>query len=309
MKGVTRQKNGIGRPLECIWMQAGVTQKKMCQHNFQCASCHYDKAVVRVAEKNRKLRMQGKVLKGRGGRIVFWKEKMREKPPGKRPCLHSMKGKIQFRTCINDYRCGNCEFDQYFDDQHSVHAVIKPIDVLDIHGFKIPQGYYLHSGHAWVKVEEGSEVRVGLDDFSLRMLGPLDEIKAPLMGKVVSQGDKSILLRRGKRKALVAAPVSGIVTALNMDLLSAEKKKNASPYTDDWVMRIHTDNLRESLKSLMIGNEAETFLSEEIDSLYQVIEEEHGPLAADGGQLGNDIYGNLPESSWGRLTKQFLDRK
>ncbi|MFH2064065.1 MAG: glycine cleavage system protein H [Pseudomonadota bacterium] len=308
MKGTISRQYINDQHSECIWMQAGVVREKRCRYDYECASCHYDKAMVRIADHNRKLRKQGRMLKGRGSGIVFWKEKMQERPPGQRPCLHSMKGKIQYRNCINDYRCGNCDFDQYFVDRHLVHAVIEPVEVLDVHGFKIPQGYYLHRGHAWVKVEEGAEVRIGLDDFSLRLLGPPDEIKAPLMGKAVSHGDKSICLRRGKNKAALVSPVSGVVTAVNMEMLSGEKKDRISPYTDGWVMTVHADNVRDSLKSLMIGTEAESFLAAEIDALYQVVEEEYGPLTADGGQLGNDIYGNLPESSWDRLVRQFLDR-
>ena len=308
MKGVMSHKMRTVQNPDCIWMQAGVVQKKQCQHDYACASCHYDKAMVRIAERNRKHRQMGLARKGRGGRIVHWKEKMRAHPPGKRPCLHSMKGKIQYRNCMNDYHCGNCEFDQYFDDQHLVHAVIKPIGAIDIHGFKIPQGYYLHPGHAWVKVEENAEVRVGLDDFSARMLGPLDEITAPLIGKSVCQGEKSIHLRRGARTAAVAVPVSGVVTAVNQQMIIEGHHRPLRPYTDGWVMQIHTENLRDSLKSLMIGSESVSFLSEEIDTLYQVIEEECGFLAADGGQLGDDIYGNLPESSWDSLILRFLDR-
>ena len=49
------------------------------------------------------------------------------------------------------------------------------------------------------------------------------------------------------------------------------------------------------------------YSDEEINSLYQVIEEEVGPLAADGGYLGDDIYGNLPQTSWQKLTRMFLN--
>jgi len=56
----------------------------------------------------------------------------------------------------------------------------------------------------------------------------------------------------------------------------------------------------------MIGDQAGEYLDEEINSLYRVIEEEAGPLAADGGYLGDDIYGNLPQTSWQKLTRIFL---
>jgi len=71
-------------------------------------------------------------------------------------------------------------------------------------------------------------------------------------------------------------------------------------------LRIHSPNLRQDLKNLMIGDETETFYSQEIQRLYDVIEDAVGPLTADGGQLNNDIFGNLPQLGWDRLTKLFL---
>ncbi len=167
----------------CIWMQAGVVRRKECGIDYHCEACRFDRAMGRAARENSKLRQQGKMPAGKRRKIVFWKDRLRELAAWKQPCLHHMKGRIDFRACTHDYQCGNCEFDQYFSDQYMVHAVVQPVDVLDIKGFRIPHGYYLHRGHAWVKIEEGSTVRIGLDDFALRLLGPLDRIEAPLLGK------------------------------------------------------------------------------------------------------------------------------
>lgn len=71
-------------------------------------------------------------------------------------------------------------------------------------------------------------------------------------------------------------------------------------------MRVHADNLRRDLKNLMIGNETQDFIGAEVNRLYRLIEDEAGPLAADGGQLSHDIYGNLPQVGWRRLVKKFL---
>jgi glycine cleavage system H lipoate-binding protein len=217
-----------------------------------------------------------------------------------------MKRRIDFRSCHQDYQCGNCEFDQYFNDQYSVHAVVRPIDVIDIKGFKIPHGYYLHRGHAWVKIEENDTVRVGLDDFALRLLGPLDRIEAPLMGKEVRRNRADISLSRGTNAAEILSPVSGVVTASNSELRDRGNLANQDPYTDGWVMCLHSTNLRQDLRELMIGEQASDYLDGEIERLFQVIEEEAGPLAADGGYLGDDIYGNLAPNVWKRLTRQFL---
>jgi len=216
-----------------------------------------------------------------------------------------MKGRINFRACTNEYLCGNCEFDQYFDDQYTVHAVVKPIDVMDIEGFKVPQGFYLHRGHTWVKMEEGHAVRIGMDDFALRMLGPIDRVEAPLMGKEVKQNRPDITIKRSRHEAKVLSPVSGVVTAINPALREQGNLANQYPYSEGWVLRIHSNNLRHDLKNLMIRSETQDFLKQEVGRLYQVIEDTV-PMAADGGHLGNDIYGKLPELGWGKLTKLFL---
>ena len=290
----------------CIWMQAGVVRHKFCDIDYQCEACRFDRALRRTARENSRLRQSGEIPQGKSGRIVYWKDRLRELPAWKQPCLHHMKGRIDFRACTHDYQCGNCEFDQYFSDQYTVHAVVRPVDVLDVKGFKIPHGYYLHRGHTWVKIEEGSTVRVGLDDFALRLLGPLDRVDAPLLGKEVKQDRDDILLSRSSNTARVQSPISGVVTDINPELRERGSLANQDPYTQGWVMRLHSQNLRQDIKNLMIGEQASQYLDGEIDRLYEVIEEEAGPLAADGGYLGDDIYGNLPQTSWQKLTRQFL---
>ncbi|MDH3573306.1 MAG: glycine cleavage system protein H [Desulfobacteraceae bacterium] len=305
--GSTRRENqSPEKNHPCLWMQAGVVHRKFCDIDYDCSPCRFDRIMRQAAIQNKKLKEEGKTPKGKKAEIVFWKDRLKELPTNQRPCLHHMKGRIDFRACTHEYRCGNCEFDQYFQDQYTVHAFVRPVDFLDVEGFKIPQGYYLHQGHCWAKLEEGSEVRLGIDDFALRLLGPLDQIKAPLVGKEIQQNRSDILMNRGKFEAKVLSPISGVVTAVNSKLREQGNVANEDPYSEGWILRIHSSNLRQDLKNLMIGDETETFYSQEIHRLYEVIEDTVGPLTADGGQLNNDIFGNLPQLGWERLIKLFL---
>ena len=287
-------------------MQAGVVGKKQCRVNYHCEDCVFDRALRRAARENTRLRQEGKRPEGRRGRLVSWRDRLKSLPPWKRPCVHSMKGRIDFRTCTHEYRCADCEFDQFFDDQHQVHAVVTPVEALELRGFRIPQGYYFHRGHTWAKVEEGSTVRVGMDDFSLRLLGPLDSVKAPLMGKEIHQDREGITVRRGRHGAKLLSPVSGVVTAINPILREKGGVANEHPFSDGWIMRVHCTDLRQDLKGLMLNTETAKFMEREISDLYQILEEACGPLAADGGFLGHDIHGYVPEIGWERLTERFL---
>jgi glycine cleavage system H lipoate-binding protein len=231
---------------------------------------------------------------------------MKALPPSQRPCLHHVKGRIHFKLCTNDYLCGNCEFDQYFYDEYTVHAVVRPVDVLEVEGFRVPQGYYLHNGHAWVKIEEGSSVRIGIDDFALRLLGPLDQVEAPLLGKVVNQGEADVAIRRGERRAKLLSPLSGVITAVNSRLREQGNLANDDPYAEGWVMTLHPQNLRKEIKGLMIAQQTAEFLEQEVNRLHHLMEEAAAPLAADGGYLGKDVFGAMPQLGWARLTRSFL---
>ncbi len=171
----------------CIWMQAGVVRRKICRKQFECRDCRYDLALRRVARENENRRLHGNPLSGRRAAIVSWQEKLNRLPLYKRPCLHHLKNRIAFRVCTNDYLCGNCDFDQFFNDQFTVFAAVRPVSALNIHGVRLPQGVYLHAGHCWVSLEEEEMVRIGLDDFSLRVLAPLDRVEAPLIGPACGQ--------------------------------------------------------------------------------------------------------------------------
>jgi glycine cleavage system H lipoate-binding protein len=290
----------------CIWMQAGVVKTKICRRDFDCTGCRFDKVLRRLAEENRKQSASGSSVPGRRGRIIYWADKLKGLPAHRRPCLHHLKGRIEFRACTNDYQCSNCEFDQYFQDQYTVHAVLKPVKMKDVQGIKIPQGVYLHQGHAWVGMASGGQVRIGLDAFAARLLGPLDRIDLPLMGKPLKRDQVGIRMNRGDLSTGLVAPVSGVVTAFNPIVNGNPGALPADPYGDGWLLMIQPDHLREDLRSLQMGTEATTFIEAEIDQLHRAIEAQLGPLAADGGNLSDDILGKLPPTCWEEMARQFL---
>jgi glycine cleavage system H lipoate-binding protein len=294
-----------GEP-RCIWMQAGVVKHKVCALAYECAECRFDRALRRIASENRTRRLQGELPPGRRGAMVDWQERLKLLPQWKRPCLHHLKGRIAFRACTQDYLCSRCDFDQYFNDRYTVFAAVRPVDALNIGGVRLPQGFYLHRGHCWVNIEEGSTVRVGFDDFAFRVLAPFDRVEAPLMGKQLRRDSAAIGVGRGAHRARFLSPVEGVVTEMNPLLRESGCRAGIDPYTDGWVLRAHAANLREDLHGLMIGDQASEFLEGEVERLHGLIEEKAGPLAVDGGHLGQDIFGHLPQIGWDALVAAFL---
>lgn len=300
-------KTRIGSP--CVWMQAGAVRNKECRLSYRCHECRFDQALRKAVKENYQLRDNGEPLLRRREQLMFWKDILRRRPAWRQPCIHHMKGRIEFRACTHSYHCGDCEFDQFFQDQFTVHAVMRPVDLLSAKGVDIPQGYYLHPGHAWVRLEGDGGVRVGMDDFARRVLGPVDRIEAPLLGKTVIQNQPAFRVFRNGKAADFTAPVGGVVTDINPELREVGGAAHEDPYASGWVVRLHSDTLRQDIQGLMIGDESREFLNKEVDRLFQVIEETTGPLAADGGTLGDDIFGNLPEIGWERLNREFFSKE
>ena len=126
------------------------------------------------------------------------------------------------------------------------------------------------------------------------------------MGKEVKQEEACIRIQRDSQDAEVRSPVNGVVTAINPIVRDDGNLLNRDPYTEGWVMTVHATDLRQDLKGLLIGKETDAFMRKELGRLQHAIEEVAGPLAVDGGLLGNDIYGNMPQLGWKRLTQMFL---
>jgi glycine cleavage system H lipoate-binding protein len=295
------------RPKSCVWSQGRLNLRRLCDQDGRCAECALDKALKESAEKNRDARRQGKIPLTPDGRIAFTRERLQLLPRGERPCLLYANGLIDYKICCKNYECVFCEFDRYFSEQHQVHAVVRPLDVLNIKGFRMPQGFYYHRGHTWVRVAEKAEVYIGLDDFALRLLGPLDRIEAPRMGNPLVQGQPAITIARGSSRSAVRSPVSGVVAAINLAVKDDTVLASEDPYAGGWILKVHTDNLRQDLKNLLIGSEYIHHLEQDIQRLLREIEMINADAALSGDAAQNDIADRLPDIGWERVVRLFLE--
>ena len=275
----------------CLWMQAGVVKFKNCDNYYDCTSCKYDHA------------MDSKVAKGKQ---ISWQDAMKRRPDLDRVCRHSLTNRIEKRMCAYDYECAKCDFDQYFEDIWTTKATAIPSEIQQIKGFDVPVGYYFHNGHAWARIESGGYIRVGLDDFALKMLGQADALDLPLIGKELDQSKVGWGLKRKDNLADVLSPVDGVIMEVNSKVRENPKLANHEPYGDGWLFMVRTPDVKGTMKKLMVDQDSLSWMNTEVSELEGMIEEVAGPLAADGGYLADDIYGNLPDLGWKNLTNKFL---
>ena len=275
----------------CIWMQAGVARNKKCINFYDCTTCKYD------------LGMQKRLA---DGKQISWQDSMRRRPDMHRSCRHRLTRRIDNRICSFNYNCSRCDFDQSFEDVWNAKTKSIPFEIQTVKGFDVPMDYFFHNGHTWARVESGGYIRIRLDDFSLKLLGKADALDLPLMGKELDKDNVGWGLRRKDNHADVLSPVDGVIVEVNSKVRENPELANREPYGDGWLFLVRTPNIKKSVKKLMADTESLNWINSEVNQLEGMIEEVAGPLAADGGYLQNDIYGNLKALGWENLTKTFL---
>ena len=176
----------------------------------------------------------------------------------------------------------------------------------EVFGIKVPISRYLHRGHTWVALENGGRVRLGLDDFSQKVLGPGDEIKLPVIGEEMRHDSVTMALARQGAKAAVLAPLDGIIEAVNPKVLARPKLAHDDPYGDGWLMVVAATNLESDLGKLVTGEGNAAWIEEETQRLLAMLEPSVGATLQAGGSLVDDVYGQFPELGWERLVKEFL---
>ena len=294
------------KPRSCVWSQGRLDMNKVCEKSHRCSECPLDKALQDAAEKNRNARRQGKIPLTPNGRIAYTRERLKMLPDGERPCLLYANGLIDYKICCSNYECVFCEFDRYFTDQYHVHAVVRPLDIMNIQGFRLPQGYYFHLGHTWVRVEEKAEVCIGIDDFVLRLAGGVDRIELPFVGDEIPRGHTVFKACRGSHQMTLQMPVNGIVTAINLAAREKPAIVAEDPYASGWLVKVQARNLRRDLKHLTIGSETVEWLNHEIDRLNREFES-IGGAPVDGPPAGDrDPAAAAPLIDWERLGRLFL---
>lgn len=275
----------------CLWMQAGVVEFKNCSNFYDCTRCRYDKGMLsRVAS----------------GKQISWQDAMRKKPSLSRICRHSLTQRVGARVCGHNYDCSRCDFDQFFEDVATPRTWAAAADVQDVRGVEVPSDHYFHNGHTWARIESGGGIRVGMDDFAMKLLGTPEALDLPLMGKELEQNEVGWGLKRRRKLADVRSPVGGVITEVNAKARENSRWVNDKPYEDGWLFMLRTPDVKRTVKDLMADTESLDWMNGEVGRLEAMIEEVGGPLATDGGHLARDIYGNFPKLGWEKLTKAFL---
>ena len=284
---------------ECIWMKAGIVNFRLCDNAFDCYNCPFDTGMQRAMGPKDHTEIE---LKEPG-----WVNHLKKHYHGpERPCRHILTGRIDApKICPMNYECYHCAFDQMMDEI-DIAELGDPPDYALASGYKMAIGYYYHLGHCWVRFDHGGRVKVGFDDFMVRLFGAFQSMALPPIGATMKKDQVGLTFGRDDHRGAVLSPVTGTVLALNHKVREHPGIPHEDPYHEGWLYILEPDMPKKNLKGLYYGKESMAWIDQESQKLLNLMGLEYENLAATGAQPMDDIFGHFPQLEWDRLVRAFL---
>ena len=232
-------------------------------------------------------------------------ERGEERPAGVRSiiaecakkCLWPNTGRMSDTLCCSQSDCTGCQFD---------------VDMVQAPGGNGIIGHrFYHHCHTWAQVEEQAVVRIGVDDFGQKMLGPIEKIFLP--PEEEKTGISSVRIKARGQIIPLTLPVDGYVQEANDGFMSQPHLINESPYEDGWLVLLRPTRLsRTSLEKLFYGPAALQWFDLEMFRLAALITSELNNRAgrklsmrlSDGSLPDFDVLDELPPY----ITKKILEQ-
>jgi hypothetical protein len=130
----------------------------------------------------------------------------------------------------------------------------------------------------------------------------------PKIGAKLKPNQTGWAIKRGGLDAEVLSPMSGTVMATNHNAVRHPDNIKKDPYGQGWLLVIDPGSgLKVKTKNLLFEQKAISWLHAEVEKLEDIVMNVYGvPLAATGGEIVDDIFGNLQDVKWEDIVHKFL---
>ncbi len=110
---------------------------------------------------------------------------------------------------------------------------------------KLPNELHYTAEHLWVRQSPDGNWLAGITDYAQDLLGDIVFIEPPKLGSTLVSGAPCGIVESVKTGSDLHAPMDGVVTAINEDLLNAPEGINDKPYAA-WIFKFKPNNTAET---------------------------------------------------------------
>ena len=136
---------------------------------------------------------------------------------------------------------------------------------LSFNDFRLPRGIFYDPRHTWVSIRPQGQVRIGIDDFILKLIGSIQSIQVPEIGDEAKRGNPLATLDVGTEKLQLTAPLSGKIAAINADVIQDPTLVFSGPLVRKWLVEMEPSHLSEEVSGLTVAEKASDWFKAEIE--------------------------------------------
>ncbi len=126
----------------------------------------------------------------------------------------------------------------------------------------IPEDLRYTKEHEWARLGSDGVVTMGLTDFAQKQLVDVVYLDLPEIGASVTAGEPMGEVESTKSVSDIYPPVSGEVTAVNVECRDNPAIVNQDPYGEGWLVSIKPED-PSTLESLLTSSDYDQFLRTE----------------------------------------------
>lgn len=255
-------------------------------------------------------------------------------------CVWMVAGLVSYRLCDQNFHCERCDFDRVMRcsspdevhcfQEHSVPALPgqSPLHLKRIDGMRKLTNQYLtallskcqiyldrcyHPSQLWTLAETPNRVMVGIDNFILNVLSPINRIILPELKQFYREGQLITLIVRQNKSFPIYSPVSGRVTEINPEAAENQEQKLA----DRWLFKFEGEKLQEKIQATCGYMQSLDNYIRKIVLLKKVLFEsfqENLPAnyvttIGDGGKIESNLELVLGQEKFDKMVKMFFQKR
>ena len=105
----------------------------------------------------------------------------------------------------------------------------------------IPADLKYTTSHEWVRLEADGSATVGITEFAQDALGDIVFVELPIVGQHYVAAGQAAVVESVKAASDIYAPLAGVISAVNQDVLDTPEAINADAY-GAWLFKIEPDD-------------------------------------------------------------------
>jgi glycine cleavage system H lipoate-binding protein/NAD-dependent dihydropyrimidine dehydrogenase PreA subunit len=226
-----------------------------------------------------------------------------------RYCRYMRMGLIDFMICSNGFECWRCEVDQMMEDRFGTHPIfaLKPAkgkEPLLMNGFTFSPELFYSEGHVWGKPSD-QWIRLGLDEMASLLTLKADGLHLPPVGGSIQEKEVLAEISAYGKKAKILSPLSGVVSAINNEVVENPSLVWRDPYRRGWLILLTPDH-PEEISNLLSGPKAKEWYSKQTLNLFNHLLKWTPNPSPTGDLLENSSLREILREKWEKLARILL---